>query len=193
MTRTLFVTLILTLTTVGLEYCYGGVIVERISEVEFSGAQPGTHNGSEPFFASNAKGDAFAVLHLGEYSEANVGMTSTFTRQAANASEWDALIETRRIPFEPSQFRNDRFWLGLDFAFAGIGFPSLFVAPPTYNLQQVDVTLDVFRRWFDAGNTYRIAKFTVRTITLIPEPASGLLIAGALLASLGTRRRKSTL
>jgi hypothetical protein len=183
MKRLLLTTLLLAM--VSGPRCYGGtIVINHQTNNRVVGAQPGIHTGEEPIFASSTRGSATATLHLGEYSEVDVGLTATFTRENTDPAEWDAFITSLRVPFSPGLVRSDHLWLGLDTAeFGESGYTtSLPVAFPTFNLQQVDVTLTAYNRWYDNDDTYRIAEFRVTTYTLIPEPTCAMLLLSAMLS-----------
>jgi hypothetical protein len=189
--KRLFLTICL-LTIVSSSRCYGGMIeiIDRTNN-RVVGAQPGIHSGEEPLFASITVGSATATLHLGEYSEADTGLTATLTRANTDPAEWEAYISLLRVPFSPGLVRTSHLWLGLDTAKVGESgnTRSLPVAPPTFNLQQVDIKLTAYNRWYDNDNTYRVAEFSVTTYTLIPEPTCATLFLVLVVLSIAFRAK----
>jgi hypothetical protein len=193
--KLLFLTTLM-LTIVSGPRCYGGIIViSDQTNNRVVGAQPGIHSGEEPIFASATRDRATATLHLGDYSDADIGLTKTFTRANTLPGEWDNFLRVVGIPFSPGIVRTNHLWLGLDTAkFGGSGnTTSLPLSGPTLNLQQVDVTLTAYNRWYDNGNTHRIAEFDIRTYTLVPEPtyATLLFLSAAFSIAFSARKRNA--
>jgi hypothetical protein len=163
--------------TLSAVHCNAAFITQTNTGARFIGAMPGTQTEGEPLRLSAEAFDQVYLLDLGDYTSADAGSTFTVMRQPGTNPDWDAV--SFALQTNPGTLA---MWLGLDNSVGiGIGSFTLIAGHPTYNLQQVDITPRYYRSGVAGGDTFRTALFDLRLYWLVPEPASWVLVMGAIL------------
>jgi hypothetical protein len=169
--------------------CGAALISSYVDNIRFVDARQGIETGpvTEPLRFSVDTGDRVEVLHLGEYSNADVGKSFTFSRQAENDAEWEAVAAALRGD-SVTGIGETTMWLR--FTARPISYLDLVRGSPDYDLRRIDITPRYLRKGIDGNDTFRTAEFTaVFYWEVIPEPATSTSLMLGIAAMLAMRRR----